>query len=206
MPTDTAQDVDSEIIGIDTWKQWQAEGRRPQLVDVRSATEFASGHLPGAINIPLEQLELRVADLDAEGPVALVCQGGTRARMASEMLAGSGRNLIVLDGGTKAWIEAGNPVVRITAARWALERQVRLIAGLLVAAGALLGAFVSTWWLVVPAFVGCGLTFAGFSGLCPMGELLARLPWNRPRIASPGKPGQNPVSGVSCACRLHDHR
>lgn len=193
MATDTAA-----IIGIDAWKQWPASSRRPQLVDVRSATEFASGHLPGAINIPLEQIEMRVTDLDDNGPVALVCQGGTRARMAAELLSASGRDLMVLDGGTKAWIDAGNPVVRTVAARWALERQVRFIAGLLVASGALLGAFESSWWLAVPVCVGGGLTFAGFTGLCPMGELLARMPWNRQRIAATG----DSTPGASCCCQL----
>jgi rhodanese-related sulfurtransferase len=187
-----------QTIRIDTWKDWQAEGRRAQLVDVRSATEFATAHLPGAINIPLEQIELRTADLDANAPVVLVCQAGTRARMAQTLLAASGKDLLVLEGGTEAWLKAGYPAVRGTAARWALERQVRLIAGLLVAVGALLSATVSPWWLLLPAFVGCGLVFAGFTGLCPMGEILARMPWNRTRAHSA------PPQGVSCACSLAD--
>ncbi len=63
------------VIDIETWKEWQAAGHRAQLVDVRSATEFATAHLPGAINIPLEQIELRTADLEVNTPVVLVCQG-----------------------------------------------------------------------------------------------------------------------------------
>jgi rhodanese-related sulfurtransferase len=170
-----------QTITIEDWKHWQAERRRAQLVDVRSATEFTTAHLPGAVNIPLEQVELRTADLHDGVPVVLVCQSGTRARMASKMLAGSGRELLVLEGGTAAWIHAGYPVVRMTAARWALERQVRFVAGLLVAIGAFLAIITTRWWLLLPAFVGCGLVFAGFTGFCPMGEGLARLPWNRPR-------------------------
>jgi rhodanese-related sulfurtransferase len=171
----------ARTISIETWKDWQAAGRQAQLVDVRSATEFATAHLPGAINIPLEQIERRTADLDANAPVVLVCQAGTRAHMACALLAASGRDFVVLEGGTGAWLKTGNPAVRSTAARWALERQVRLIAGLLVAVGVLLGVAVSRWWLLMPGFVGCGLVFSGFTGLCPMGEVLARLPWNRPR-------------------------
>ena len=167
-------------ISIETWKDWQAAGRRAQLVDVRSATEFATAHLPGAINIPLEQIERRTADLEANAPVVLVCQAGTRAHMAHALLVESGKELVVLEGGTGAWLQAGYPAVRSTAARWALERQVRLVAGLLVAVGVLLAVTVSRWWLLLPGFVGCGLVFAGFSGFCPMGEALARLPWNRP--------------------------
>lgn len=59
---------------------WAAEGRRAQLIDVRSATEFAGGHLPCAINIPLEQIELRTADLDLHVPFVLVCQGARALR------------------------------------------------------------------------------------------------------------------------------
>ena len=191
----------AETITIDIWKDWQTAGRKAQLVDVRSATEFATAHLPGAINIPLEQIELRTADLNAEGPVVLVCKGGTRAHMARELLPDSGRNLIVLEGGTDAWVKEGHPVVRNTIARWALERQVRLIAGALVAIGVLLAEVVSPWWLIVPAFVGCGLMFAGISGLCLMGEALARLPWNRARVVVHDTAGKIP-QGVSCACQL----
>ena len=171
----------ARTISIETWKDWQAAGRRAQLVDVRSATEFATAHLPGAINIPLEQIERRTEDLEANAPVVLVCLAGTRARLAHALLAESGKELVVLEGGTGAWLQAGYPAVRSTAARWALERQVRLLAGLLVAVGVLLAVTVSRWWLLLPGFVGCGLAFAGCSGFCPMGEALARLPWNRPR-------------------------
>jgi rhodanese-related sulfurtransferase len=168
------------VIDVKTLKDWQAAGNPAQLVDVRSATEFATAHLPGAVNIPLEQIERRTADLAANEPVVLVCQSGTRARMARALLAESGKDLVVLDGGTAAWLQAGYPAVRSTAARWALERQVRLAAGLLVVVGVLLAVTVSPWWLLLPGFVGCGLAFAGFSGFCPMGEALARMPWNRP--------------------------
>jgi rhodanese-related sulfurtransferase len=168
-------------ISIETWKDWQAAEQRAQLVDVRSATEFAAAHLPGAINIPLEQIERRTEDLEANAPVVLVCQTGTRARLASALLAASGKDLVVLEGGTQAWLHAGYPVVRSTAARWALERQVRLTAGLLVVVGVLLAVAISRWWLLLPGFVGCGLVFAGCTGFCGMGELLARMPWNRPQ-------------------------
>lgn len=194
-----------QTITIETWKNWESTGRKAQLVDVRSATEFATAHLPCAINIPLEQVELRIADLEAHVPVVLVCQGGTRARLAYALLASSGRDLAVLDGGTDAWIKAGYPSVRSTASRWALERQVRLAAGLLVALGVFLALVTSIWWLVVPAFIGCGLVFAGSTGYCPMGEALARLPWNRPRTKA-----HNTIpaatQGACCSCKLPDRQ
>lgn len=191
-------------IDIEEWKAWHSAGHAAQIVDVRSPTEYASGHVPGAINIPLEQVETRTADLGTDRSVILVCQAGTRARMAAELLCTRGLDLVVLEGGTEAWQRGGNATVRCTATRWALERQVRLVAGLLVAAGVVLGVAVSRWWLVVPAIVGCGLTFAGITNLCPMGEALARLPWNRKRRSSAG--ASTAPQTISCGCEGPERR
>jgi rhodanese-related sulfurtransferase len=53
------------------------------LIDVRSPSEFATGHVPGAINIPMEEVPGRVADLDQDRPVVLVCQSGKRATLTN---------------------------------------------------------------------------------------------------------------------------
>jgi rhodanese-related sulfurtransferase len=158
------------------------------LVDVRSGTEFASGHIPGAVNIPMEQIEARLDDLGSNVPVILVCQAGKRARMAAGLLEPCHRQIKVLDGGTKAWIDAGLPVVASVKTRWSLERQVRLGAGLLVPAGAILAPTVSPLWVLLCGFVGAGLTFAGLTDICGMGIVLAKMPWNKVsqcRIAGP---------------------
>jgi hypothetical protein len=109
----------------------------------------------------------------------LVCQAGTRAAMTRELLAGRVGGLRVLDGGTDAWRLAGLPLVASTRSRWALERQVRLGAGLLVVSGVLLGFLVSPGWYWLAGVVGCGLVFAGTTNFCAMAHLLALLPWNR---------------------------
>jgi hypothetical protein len=72
--------------------------------------------------------------------------------------------------------------------RWALERQVRLIAGLLVAVGSLLALLVDNRWAYLSGFVGLGLTFAGLTDFCAMAILLQKMPWNRARkrTSSPG--------------------
>jgi rhodanese-related sulfurtransferase len=186
----------------------QRAGAAAQLVDVRSASEFASGHVPGAVNIPLEQLELRTEDLGNGGPVVLVCQAGTRARIAAELLADSRTDLTVLEGGTDGWRKAGLPLVRCTRSRWALERQVRLGAGLLVILGVALGFAVSPWWFGLAAFVGCGLTFAGATNLCLMGEMLARMPWNRARRLARRSSGTGAAqtAGVCCVCEPRERR
>jgi rhodanese-related sulfurtransferase len=107
---------------------------RWQLVDVRSGSEYCTGHIPGAINIPIEQIEARTGDL-ADGPTALVCKSGQRATMAATLLGPCGSRVMVLEGGTDAWKKADLPIVTTVRSRWSLERQVRLAAGLFVSAG-----------------------------------------------------------------------
>lgn len=150
-----------------------------QLVDVRSPSEYATGHIPGALNIPMEQVESRVHDLQAGMPVVLICQAGKRAEVVASLLEPCGRDVAVLEGGTQAWINAGRPVVKNVATHWSLERQVRLGAGLLVLAGAVLAIVASAKWILLSGFVGLGLTFAGLTNLCPMAMLLTKMPWNR---------------------------
>jgi rhodanese-related sulfurtransferase len=149
-----------------------------QLIDVRSPSEFASGHIPRAINIPMDQIETRLDDLDLNAPLVLICQAGTRARLTAGLLEPCQRHIAVLEGGTNAWINAGLPVVTSVRTRWSLERQVRLGAGLLVLAGATLALTVNGAWLYLSGFAGLGLTIAGLTDFCPMGILLGKMPWN----------------------------
>jgi len=149
------------------------------LVDVRSGAEFASGHIPGAVNIPLDQIEARLDDLGRSLPIILACQSGARARMAAGLLEPCHRQMSVLEGGTKAWIDAGLPVVASVRTRWSLERQVRMGAGLLVLTGAIFALTVNPGWLFLCGFVGLGLTFAGLTDICAMGIILEKMPWNK---------------------------
>jgi hypothetical protein len=103
---------------------------------------------------------------------------GKRARMAAALLDPCRLSVSVLEGGTKAWVQAGLPLVRNTKTRWSLERQVRLGAGLLVLLGAALALTLNVYWLLLCGFAGLGLTFAGLTDICPMAEFLVRMPWN----------------------------
>jgi hypothetical protein len=87
----------------------------------------------------------------------------------------------VLEGGIDAWRSAGKPLVTLAKAPWSVERQVRVAAGSLVLVTMLLAHFVSSGFLFATAFVGAGLVFAGVSDICMMGNLLSKLPWNRPQ-------------------------
>ena len=110
--------------------------------------------------------------------MVLICQSGARARKARQVLVAAGaQQVIVLDGGMAEWQGAGG-ATETGRATWVMERQVRLVAGSLVTAGVL----ASTRWRPTAALsgaVGAGLVFAAVSNTCAMGELLARLPYNR---------------------------
>jgi len=179
-------------VDVETLQCQRAAGHAPTLIDVRSPSEYATGHISGALNIPLEQIESRLDDL-GRGPLVVVCKAGQRARMAAALLEPCFEKVTVLDGGTDAWIRSGFPVVASVRARWSLERQVRFGAGLLILAGVALGFNLNLAWFYLAGFVGLGLTFAGLTDFCPMGILLARMPWNRGRscsipIKEPGAP------------------
>lgn len=152
-----------------------------QWVDVRSATEFAAGHVPGAVNIPMDQVESRLADFSPSLPVVLICQSGVRADMVSALLRQCRQDVRVLEGGTAAWAKSGLPLVVSTKTTWSLERQVRLAAGLIALLGAVLGVSMNVHWVYLSGLVGLGLTFAGLSDICPMGILLGKMPWNAVR-------------------------
>ncbi|MFF2194599.1 rhodanese-like domain-containing protein [Streptomyces sp. NPDC058157] len=161
------------------------------VVDVRTPGEFATGHLPGALNVPFDRLaqsapELREA---AEGgPLLVVCASGARSDKAVTELAVHGIAASGLTGGTRAWTDAGHPLERPagpTRAVWALERQVRLTAGGLVLTGLLLGELVHPALRLLSAAVAAGLVFSAVTDTCGMAVVLGRLPFNR-RGARPG--------------------
>ena len=169
----------ASIISVPQFAELKTGLERFSLIDVRSPSEYATGHIPGAINMPMEQVQSRIPDLERENAIVLVCQSGQRARMVAGLLEPCGKELRILEGGTSAWIKAGLPVVATSVARWSLERQVRFAAGLLVLTGVILALTTSLYWIYLAGFIGLGLTFSGVSGLCPMGSLLGLMPWNR---------------------------
>jgi rhodanese-related sulfurtransferase len=163
-----------------------ALARLPELtvVDVRTPGEFASGHLPGAHNIPLDTLPRALPTLRAaRGELLLVCASGARAETARAVLAGHGIPAATLTGGTRGWAGRGQELHRPPGASrtaWAMERQVRLTAGTVVLAGLGLGQLHPAW-LLLSAGVAGGLVFSAVSDTCGMAALLAKLPHNRPR-------------------------
>jgi len=151
------------------------------IIDVRTAAEFETVHIPGSYNVPLDALPEHRAELrDAlRAPAVLVCRSGARARQAEGVLrAASLQQVHVLDGGITAW-EAAGQAVRRGRKRWTLERQVRGAAGSLVLLGVLGGLRAWKPLTYLAAAVGAGLTYSAVSDSCAMGMILSRLPYNQ---------------------------
>jgi glyoxylase-like metal-dependent hydrolase (beta-lactamase superfamily II) len=167
-----------------------AAGGAVSVLDVRTGVEFDGEHIAGSTHIPLDRLRERVADArSVPAPRLLLCRGGPRAQLAAKTLGELGLGgLSVVEGGLDAFRQAGGPVVRGTA-RMSLERQVRIVAGGLIVLGVALGFTVHAAAFALPAFVGCGLVFAGVTDWCGMGLLLAKMPWNRGSTAAQGAAG-----------------
>lgn len=82
------------------------------IVDVRETYEFAAGHVPGAVNVPLSLLPLKYRDLPMDRTIYLVCEVGARSGQATMALDQAGWEVVNVLGGTNAWINAGYPLER----------------------------------------------------------------------------------------------
>jgi rhodanese-related sulfurtransferase len=168
------------VLDATTLRDLFTDGHGPRILDVRTPGEFETAHIPGAYNVPLDLLREHRAELRAhlDDQIVLVCRSGARATQAGQTLAEVGLpNVKILEGGMLAWQDAHAPVARVRP-RWDLERQVRLVAGIIVLAS-VLGSLLLPGLQWFAALMGAGLTVAALTNTCAMGMLLARLPYNR---------------------------
>lgn len=151
------------------------------LMDVREGFEYGTERIEAAQHRPLSKFDPGEIAASGEKRIVFQCRTGNRSRKAATMFAAErGVPVFNLAGGIEGWKRAGLPVKRAAGApKIDIMRQVQVTAGALVTVGAALGAFVSPWFLIISAFVGCGLMFAGLSGWCGMAKMLALMPWNR---------------------------
>jgi rhodanese-related sulfurtransferase len=84
-----------------------------RLLDVREEHEFRSGHVPGAVHVPLKKLAERVPKLKRDKPYAVICASGNRSRSATNLLLDQGfEGTVSVRGGTNAWAGTGRPIIR----------------------------------------------------------------------------------------------
>jgi len=113
VPELRTNDAGAVLVSQDEVMRMIDAGTAPMVLDVRTAEEFAEGHVPGAINISHDELAERLAEIDAakESGLVVYCRSGRRAGIAEELLLTQGFNNVQhLEGDMLAWLEAQRPV------------------------------------------------------------------------------------------------
>ncbi|MGB5517615.1 MAG: rhodanese-like domain-containing protein [Gammaproteobacteria bacterium] len=167
------------------------EGKKINLIDVRTAAEYRAGHVAGAQLIPLDELNAETltareqyAGAGKEQTLYLTCHAGLRAQQAAERLVDAGfHNIALLEGGTQAWEKAGLPIQRCGSAI-SLERQVQIAVGVLLVLKVVFGFTIHELFFAAIPLIGTGLIIAGITNWCGLARLLALLPWNQRRNCS----------------------
>jgi len=98
------------IAPADYQSEFVESGAAHLLLDVRTPEEFASGHIAGAVNIPLDTLESRMSEVPKDQPVVVYCRSGNRSAQAADLLEEAGYSNIRDLGGITAWTAAGYAV------------------------------------------------------------------------------------------------
>ena len=93
-----------------TLEEFAATHRDGTTVDVREHGEYAQGHVPGAVLVPMGQLASRLGELDRSSRIHVVCASGNRSKAMTDLLVAQGFDAVSVAGGTQAWIASGRAV------------------------------------------------------------------------------------------------
>jgi phage shock protein E len=81
---------------------WQ--NKEAVIIDVRTPGEFQEGHIPGVVNIPLDELEKRMGEIPKDKQVVLICRTGNRSAQGTKLLRSKGfNNVFNSTGGMSTW-------------------------------------------------------------------------------------------------------
>ncbi len=80
------------------------------LLDVREDDEWAAGHAPGAVHVPMTQLAQRLGDIPDGGPLYVICRSGGRSARVTAYLNQQGWDSVNVSGGMGGWARAGRPM------------------------------------------------------------------------------------------------
>ncbi|HEU5003262.1 MAG TPA: rhodanese-like domain-containing protein [Actinomycetota bacterium] len=92
-------------------EELQERQRDVQLLDVRRSNEWAAGRIDGAVHVPLHELADRLSEVDPTRLVVVTCRTGPRSLQAAELLEAQGFRIDTLEGGIRAWVEHGLPII-----------------------------------------------------------------------------------------------
>jgi rhodanese-related sulfurtransferase len=171
-----------------TVQQWMNDGKAV-LIDVREPDEYIKEHVPQAHLVPLSGFNPEDFPKEHDKIAVFHCLSGGRTEASAAQILKTGfREVYQLEGGIKNWRAFGLPVNENAKAPISIMRQVQITAGSLVVLGIVLAVLVNPWFAAISAFVGAGLTQAGFTGNCAMASMLKHMPWNRIIASQQGLP------------------
>lgn len=177
--------MSNELISLSNEElaKWYSNGHIPDnivIIDIREPDEYRREHIPGSRNIPVSQLPHTDFSADKDKTAIFHCHSGNRTKAAKEAILACGfKQTYCLPQGIAQWKQCKMPLICDKSAPMDIMRQVQITAGSLVVIGVLLGYFLSPYFVLLSAFVGAGLIFAGLTGSCHMAKLLSYMPWNR---------------------------
>ena len=93
-----------------TLEEFAAAQQDGTTVDVRERGEYAQGHVPGAVLVPMGRLASRLGELDRSSRIHVVCASGNRSKAMTDLLVAQGFDAVSVAGGTQAWIASGRAV------------------------------------------------------------------------------------------------
>ena len=169
-----------EKISGENFNQTKAGTSDLQIVDVREGVEYHAEHLDGTVNIPLSGLSKSLDKIKKDKPVYLLCRSGARSAQAAQELQKKGyENIFVVEGGLECLKPLGCALIKGESKVWAMDRQVRMGAGVMTLMGVLGFLWIHPAFLFLSAFVACGLIFSAVTNTCGMALVLGRCPWNQ---------------------------
>jgi rhodanese-related sulfurtransferase len=93
-----------------TLEEFAAAQQDGTTVDVRERGEYAQGHVPGAVLVPMSQLASRLGELDRSSRIHVICASGNRSKAMTDLLVAQGFDAVSVAGGTQAWIASGRAI------------------------------------------------------------------------------------------------
>lgn len=144
------------------------------IIDVREPLEFREKHIPGALNLPSTQFILNQFHPFADRKICLICESGKRASKIRNKLESSGfTNVFILE------TQMQNIQVNDHTKGWTVDRQFRLVLGLLLLIYLIMYFLGQNGFIVIPIILSTGLTITAIINRCYMRMAIAKLPWNR---------------------------
>jgi len=107
-PLSSAESSQGATVSVQEAYQQYQQGTL--LIDVRSQEEWDQGHIPNTVLIPLEELPNRLNELPRDKPIVVVCRSGNRSQQGRDILLEAGFEATSMDGGVRAWYDAGYPL------------------------------------------------------------------------------------------------